>query len=244
MKQHTSRTKNMLRLMLVSACLLAVGACSEVGRKLPPPQQIMATQQGAVQRTEYRLVAGDKLQVKFPYHHARDSEVPIRPDGKISLDVTGDIQAEGLTAQELADVIKEKSAKYLRNPEVVVVVATIGDRRVYVGGEVTRPGYVVIQEGMTPLQAVMAVGGFKDTAQKSDVLYISRGANGEYSASRVDLQDVVTNGTPEVVRLVANDVVYVPATRVANAGTFVKQYIRDLLPVDSRAGATAPIPVP
>ena len=76
------------------------------------------------------------------------------------------------------------------------------------------------------------------------MLYLARGSNGEYSASRVDLKDVVTHGTPEVVRLTGNDIVYVPATRVANAGVFVKQYIRDLLPVESRAGATAPIPIP
>jgi protein involved in polysaccharide export with SLBB domain len=113
-----------------------------------------------------------------------------------------------------------------------------------VGGEVNRPGFVVVQEGMTPLQAVMAVGGFKDTAQTKDVLYIARGAGGEYNASRVDLEDVTKNGAPEVVRLTGNDIVFVPKTRIANAGIFVKQYIRDILPVESRAGATAPIPIP
>jgi polysaccharide export outer membrane protein len=168
----------------------------------------------------------------------------VRPDGKISLDVTGEIDAEGMTPLELAEVIKQRSSRFLKNPEVVVIVTGIGDRRVYVGGEVNRPGFVTVQEGMTPLQAIMSVGGFKDSAQKSDVLYIARGSNGEYAASRVDLQDVVKHGTPEVVRLTGNDIVYVPATRVANAGVFVKQYIRDLLPVESRAGATAPIPIP
>jgi len=182
--------------------------------------------------------------VKFPYHSARDQELPVRPDGKISLDVTGEIDAEGMTPLELSEVIKERSSRYLKKPEVVVIVVAIGDRRVYVGGEVNRPGFVTVQEGMTPLQAVMAVGGFKDTAQKSDVLYIARGAGGDYNASRVDLLDVVKHGTPEVVRLVGNDIVYVPATRIVNAGLFVKQYIRDLLPVESRAGATAPIPIP
>jgi len=177
MTRPTSRATIGLKLAVVVACALSAGACTEVGKNLPPPKDVMALQQGPIQRTEYRLMAGDKLQIKFPYHHARDQELPIRPDGKISLDVTGEIQAEGLTPLELAGVIKERSAKYLRNPEVVVVVAGIGDRRVYVGGEVNRPGFVVIQEGMTPLQAVMAVGGFKDSAQKSDVLYIARGAD-------------------------------------------------------------------
>jgi polysaccharide export outer membrane protein len=233
------------RLITVLGCTLALGiaACSSVGNKnLPSPEAVMAQRRGPIQRGEYRLMAGDKLHIKFPFHHPRDQELPVRPDGKISLDVTGEILAEGLTPLELAEIIKERSSRYLKKPEVVVIVSAIGDRRVYVGGEVNRPGFVVIQEGMTPLQAVMAVGGFKDTAQKTDVLYIARASNGDYNASRVDLDDVVRNGTPEVARLVGNDIVYVPATRIANAGIFVKQYIRDVLPVESKAGATAALP--
>lgn len=247
MKYISLRTGRAATLALLCACVVpfTFAGCSSVGtRKLPPPEEVMAQQHGPVQRGEYRLLAGDKLIIKFPYHHARDQELPVRPDGMISLDVTGEILAEGKTPLELAEIIKQKSSRYLKNPEVVVIVTAIGDRRVYVGGEVNRPGFVTVQEGMTPLQAVMAVGGFKETAQKKDVLYIARGSNGEYNASRVDLDDVVTNGAPETVRLAGNDIVFVPATRVANAGIFVKQYIRDLLPVESRAGATAPIPIP
>ncbi|MEB2285568.1 MAG: polysaccharide biosynthesis/export family protein [Myxococcales bacterium] len=248
MIQGTSPKMRVPRRIGAGACVLLLllpSACSSVGkRKLPPPEEVMAQQRGPIRRGEYRLMAGDKLSVKFPYHHARDQELPVRPDGMISLDVTGEILAEGRTPLELAEIIKQRSSRYLKNPEVVVIVIGIGDRRVYVGGEVNRPGFVTVQEGMTPLQAVMAVGGFKDTAQKQDVLYIARDSNGDYNASRVDLEDVVTNGTPEVVRLSGNDIVFVPASRIANAGIFVKQYIREILPVESRAGATAPIPIP
>jgi polysaccharide export outer membrane protein len=247
MKPYDIPTLCTTRMAYALACVLALttAACSSVGKKdLPSPEEVMAQQKGPVQRGEYRLMAGDKIHVKFPFHHPRDQELPVRPDGMISLDVTGEILAEGMTPLELAEVIKERSQRYLKKPEVVVIVTGIGDRRVYVGGEVNRPGFVVIQEGMTPLQAVMAVGGFKDTAQRKDVLYIARGSGGEYNASRIDLEDVVKNGAPEIVRLAGNDIVYVPATRIANAGIFVKQYIRDILPVESRAGASAPIPIP
>lgn len=249
MKQHqrfprASSTMSALTYVLVCVSALGMAACSDVGGKLPSPEEVMVRQQGPIQRGDYRLLAGDRLQIKFPYHHASNQELPVRPDGKISLDVTGEILAEGLTPAELAEIVKVRSSRFLRNPEVVVIVTAIGDRRVYVGGEVTRPGFVSIQEGMTPLQAVMAVGGFKDSALKSDVLYIARAPSGDYDASRVDLEDVVKNGTPEVVRVGANGVVYVPAKRISNLGLFVKQYIRDVLPVESRAGATAPIPIP
>jgi protein involved in polysaccharide export with SLBB domain len=231
-------------LALGSALLLTMPGCTEVGRQLPPPEQTYALTQGPVTRADYRLQAGDRLNIKFPYQPRANQELPIRPDGKISLEVTGEILAEGMTPHELEEVVKERSSRFLKNPEVVVVVTAIGERRAFVGGEVGRPGFVAIQEGMTPLQAVLAAGGFKDTAKKDSVLYIVRGVNGGYQASRVDLQAVVTEGAAETVRLTGNDVVYVPATRIANLNTFVDQYIRKVLPVDSRAGATAALPVP
>jgi protein involved in polysaccharide export with SLBB domain len=222
------------------ACLaLGIAGCAEVGRNLPPPEATYALTKGAVTRADYRLQVGDKLDIKFPYQSRENEGLTVLPDGKISLQVTGEILAEGMTSRELEDVIKERSAKYLRNPEVVVIVTALGDRRAYVGGEVGKPGYVDLADGMTPLQAVLAAGGFKDSAKKDSVLYIAHATNGDYQASRVDLQAVVTEGTPETVRLSGNDVIYVPATRIANVGTFVKQYIRDILPVDSRAGMTA-----
>ena len=232
------------RLALAIGALATVSACSGVGRSLPPPEQTYATTQGQIQRGEYRLQAGDRLNIKFPYHARQNQELPVRPDGKISLECTGEILAEGMTPAELQDVIKERSSHRLRDPEVVVVVTQMGDRKAYVGGEVGRPGFVPLTEGMTPLQAVLAAGGFKETAQKDSVLYIARGTDGAYHASRVDLEEVVRNGEPEKVRLMGNDVVFVPASRIANANLFVKQFIRDMLPVDSRAGATAALPVP
>jgi protein involved in polysaccharide export with SLBB domain len=228
--------------MAVAMVVLGVPGCTEVGRQLPPSEQTYALTQAPVARPDYRLQVGDRLNIKFPYHGRNNQELPVRPDGKISLEVTGELTAEGLTPVELQDVIKERSLRFLKNPEVVVVVTQVGDRRAFVGGEVGHPGYVAVADGMTPLQAVFAAGGFKDTARKDSVLYIARGSNGAYQASRVDLDAVVRNGEPETVRLNGNDVVYVPATRIANMNTFVDQYVRKLLPVDSRAGATAPIP--
>ena len=229
--------------VLLVVFALCAGGCMEVGsHPLAPPEETYALTQTPAARPDYRLEPGDRLNIKFPYHGRNNQELPVRPDGKISLDVTGEIVAEGLTPVELEDVIKERSTKYLKNPEVVVIVTQVGDRRAFVGGEVGHPGFVAVADGMTPLQAVLAAGGFKDTAQKDSVLYIARGSNGAYQASRVDLDAVVRDGISETVRLNGNDVVYVPATRIANLNTFVDQYVRKLLPVDSRAGMTAPVP--
>jgi protein involved in polysaccharide export with SLBB domain len=230
--------------LVALVCSLGIGGCmTEIGgKKLPPPEQTYALTEGEVARADYRLQIGDRIDIKFPYQSRENQELPVRPDGKISLEVTGEIVVEGMTPHEVEEVIKERSAKYLRNPEVTVIVTQLGGRRAYVGGEVGKPGFVDLADGMTPLQAVLAAGGFKDSAQKDSVLYIARSTNGNYQASRVDLQAVVTDGVAETVRLKGNDVIYVPASRVANANLFMKQYVRDMLPVEARAGMTAPVP--
>jgi protein involved in polysaccharide export with SLBB domain len=233
----------MTRIARLSLCTLALvsAGCSSVGAPLAPTAEVFTRDRGPIARDEYRIQIGDRLNVKFPYHRNQNQDLPVRPDGKISLSVAGELQAAGLTPRELEDTICRESASRLRDPEVVIVVTQFGESRVYVGGEVYRPGFVTLYEGMTPLQAIMAVGGFKETAKKDSVLYVGRASDGSYEASRVDLEDVTKNGVPETVRLSGSDMVFVPATRIANANLFVKQYIRDLMPVDARAGATAPL---
>lgn len=221
--------------------VVAAAACSSVGRPLPPAAEVAALGEPPVDRNEYRLQVGDMLQIDFPYQPSEKAKLPIRPDGKISLDGIGEFVAEGLTAPELEGVIRDKSTRRFRDPEVVVVVSEFGERRVYVGGEVKRPGYVRIQDGMTPLQAVLAAGGFDQGAARDAVLYAAPARNGQYHATRLDLEDVVVNGTPETIRLAGNDVVFVPRSRIGNANEFIQVYVRNMLPIETRAGANVPL---
>ena len=122
-------------------------------------------------------------------------------------------------------------------PEVTVIVTKVGEQRVYVGGEVASPGYVVLVSGMTPLQAVLQRGGFKKTAKLDSVLLMTPGADGHFSAARVDLQQVVDAGVPERVRLHPNDVLYLPPTWISDMNDVVDQYVRGLIPTLPRVGA-------
>ena len=184
----------------------------------------------------YRIQAGDELHVRFTYQHEMNDQVPVRPDGRISLATTGEIVAAGLMPMELEDLIKHKSSGRLRNPEVVVVVTKIAEQRVYVGGEVRKPGFVVLQPGMSPLQAVVQSGGFRETAKLDSVLLLTLGAGGKFSAARMDMDQVVSDGVPERVRLHPGDVVYVPMTWIADMNIVVDQYVRGLIPSLPRTG--------
>src|SRR6185369_7941668 len=144
--------------------------------------------------------------------------------------------AVGMTPAELERLVETKSSGRLRNPEVVVVVTKIAEQRVYVGGEVRKPGYVTLLPGMTPLQAVVQTGGFRETAKLDSVLLMTPGPGGKFSAARMDMDQVVTDGVPERVRLHPGDVVYVPATWIADMNIVVDQYVRGLIPALPRVG--------
>lgn len=184
----------------------------------------------------YRIQPGDLLRVKFLYHPELDLKVPVRPDGDITLQMGGDIHAAGLTTAELEKVIKDRTSDRLREPEISVLVAQLADRKIYVGGEVKAPGFVAFHEGMTPLQAVIDRGGFTDTARIDSVLRLSPMRN-DYQGTRLDFTKPLSSGIPEQTRLAAGDVLYVPRSFIGDVDSFVRLYIRGVLPIPPRVGA-------
>lgn len=219
---------------------LSIAVCSCGPPTMPPvplppldaPPESAATADSGT----YRLQAGDLLRVKFLYHPELDVKVPIRPDGDITLQLAGEIHAAGLTTTELERMIKGRTSDRLRDPEVSVLMAQLADQKVYVGGEVRVPGFVAFREGMTPLQAVMDRGGFTDTARIDSVLRLSP-ARTDYQGTRLDFTKPLSAGTPEQARLTAGDVLYVPRTFIGDVDTFVRLYIREVLPIPPRIGA-------
>jgi protein involved in polysaccharide export with SLBB domain len=230
----TKLTSSLMALALVAG----VGAGCARKAPAPTPANVAALAPPAPPRAadEYRIQAGDELHVRFTYQPEMNEQIPVRPDGRISLATTGELLATGMTPAELEKVIAQKSEHRLKNPEVVVVVTKIAEQRVYVGGEVAKPGYVTLQAGMTPLQAVVQTGGFRQTAKLDSVLLLTPGEGGKFSAARMDMEQVVADGVPERVRLHPGDVVYVPATWIADMNVVVDQYVRGLIPALPRVG--------
>jgi protein involved in polysaccharide export with SLBB domain len=186
---------------------------------------------------EYRIAIGDELHIRFLYQPDNNEQLPVRPDGRISLAVTGEMDVVGLTPVELEKLITERSSTRLRDPEVTVVVTKLGEKYVYVGGEVMRPGVLVLQPGMTPLQAVMQQGGFRSTAKKDSVVLITPSPDGKFQASRMNLLQVVEDGVPERVRLKPNEVVFVPKSWIGNVNEVVDLYVRGVFPVLPKANS-------
>ena len=184
---------------------------------------------------EYILQAGDSIDVTFYYHPDNNqANLLVRPDGKVYLPLIGEVQAAGLTAPQVADAIVKRASTSLRDPKVAVNVRTLNPTRVFVGGEVLKPGFVTYTPGMTAVQAVMQVGGWKDTADLEEVVLlqkISEGSN-EYRPSKINLAKVVELGdTKADIVLGPSDVLVFPKTNIAKANLWVQQYIINMIPI-------------
>ncbi|MBW4933419.1 XrtA/PEP-CTERM system exopolysaccharide export protein [Marinobacter sp. F4206] len=149
---------------------------------------------------EYVLGATDVVQVSVWRNEDLSIEVPVRPDGKISVPLVGDVQASGRTPQALADEIESSLARYIRQPQVSIVVTSMGSHeytdRVRVTGAVEQPVSVPHRAGMTVLDVVLGAGGTTPfAALNKSMLY--RRVDGEVVAIPVRLEDILNNGDVE-----------------------------------------------
>src|SRR5262249_61335732 len=104
------------------------------------------------------------------------------------------------------------------------------------GGERVPPGVVSLVPGMTPRRAVREQGGSHPTAKRDSVVFFLPTADGKFAASRINLEQVLTDGVAERVRLRPNAVIFVPKTWVANANDVVDLWVRGLIPALPRVG--------
>ena len=126
----------------------------------------------------YVIGPEDVLEIEVWQEKEFSREVPVRPDGKITLPLLNDIQAAGLTPNELAGSISKMLEKYVTGPQVTVIVGQIRSRVIYISGEVNKPGALPLLTKMTVLQAISMVGGPNQLANAKKI-YVLRTENGK-----------------------------------------------------------------
>lgn len=127
----------------------------------------------------YRIGREDVLDVSVWRDGDLSRVVPVRPDGYISLPMVGELKAAGQTPQELEKVITEKLSPYVNQPKVTVIVREVNSARVFVTGEVARPGAFPLRGRVSVLQAIALAGGFSDFANTDGIVVIRNAENGK-----------------------------------------------------------------
>ena len=177
------------------------------------------------------LQPGDVLQVKFLYWpELNEEQQMIRPDGKISLQLVGDVHAGGLAPDELRSQLLELYEDKIIDPEISVVVNSLDSHRVYVGGEVLAPGLYLIQGQLTALSAIMQAGGPRKASAKLNSVVIVRQSGGRQYGTTIDLRMALKNAETDPFMLAPGDVVYVPRTTIDRVDQWVDQYINQIVP--------------
>ncbi|MBW2576140.1 MAG: polysaccharide biosynthesis/export family protein [Deltaproteobacteria bacterium] len=216
-------------LAMITLIFAGLSACASQQSNITPEAAAL-TASPSIQPAPYLIQPGDQLDIKFFYNPEINETVTVRPDGKISLQLVDEVQAAGLKPSQLDDELTKKYSQELKKPMITVIVRSFGGQRIFVGGEVNRQGLITIAGNMTPLQAVLKAGGFKETSNPESAIIIRKGTDNRPVPIAMNLTDVMQgkSGNADFL-LQADDIVYVPKSAIAKANKFVNQYIEDLL---------------
>lgn len=211
-----------------TVAVLAVLTLAMAGCQTVPPENPANWPVNQEPRVE--LQPGDQLRIMFTYWPELNEEQVIRPDGKLALQLVGDVQAAGYTPDELRNHLLQLYANKLKEPEIVVAVDNFAGQRIYVGGEVHQAGVFPLAGRMTVLDAIMQAGGpIKQSAKMSTVVLV-RMHDGQHHARSVNVAKTLSEPQSEPVYLEPYDVVFVPRTAIDQVNQFVDQYIDEIIP--------------
>lgn len=180
------------------------------------------------------LRPGDNIKLTFLYHPELNQTQTVRPDGKLALPLVNEVEIAGLTPEGVREKLLGLYGKELREPEITVVLDPEG-RFVYVGGEVNVPAgefpvRVPLAGRLTPMEAIIQAGGFRNPSAKiSKVLIIRRIGEKQY-ARTIDLRTAFRKEEDDPFFLAPDDIVFVPRTRIDRADQWVDQYMSRLVP--------------
>ncbi len=176
---------------LLLAMVVCTSACSWVRGEEAPPPSVTAVMD------EYQVGPNDVLSiVVWKQPDISVAQIPVRPDGRVSLPLAGEIRVSGLTARQIKEVVTERLKEYVTEPNVTVIVLQVNYPVAYVMGEVTRPGPVPIRQDTTVLQLISMAGGFTTFADRDGVKILRREKGKEYRL-KFDYNGVVKGKHPE-----------------------------------------------
>jgi polysaccharide export outer membrane protein len=159
--------------------------------------------------SEFRLGPDDVIEVSVYGEDKLSTTVPVRPDGKISIPLIGEIPASGKSATELQKEIADRYKRFIAEPAVTVVVKEVNSPKVSVLGEVKNPGMYKIKDRATVLDAIALAGGLTEYAKRDKVMIIRVDVSGQQRFLKVNLEDQIKGKRLDPFYVLPYDKVYV-----------------------------------
>lgn len=198
----------LFKLLSIALAATFLIACESSGPIEVPESRV------AYSAEEYRIGVSDTISVSVWRNPDLSITVPVRPDGKISMPLIGDMLAAGKTSEMLAEDITAKLTEYVRSPQVTVIVSNPASteymQTVRITGAVARPASIPYRKGMTVMDVVLSVGGPNEFASENkSKLY--RTSDGEVKTYPIYLKDILKRGKLETnYKLAPGDIISVP----------------------------------
>ncbi len=237
-----------LRLLAVITCGGAFQALmwAQIASTAPPQPPVSGSSQASqtisssAPEPAYRIEGGDVVGIHFFYNEELNTKAQVRPDGKISLPLIGEAEIAGSTIEELTGRLTDQYKGKLREPAITIQIEGFANRRVFVGGEVTRPGVLALVGKQTLMGAIYEAGGMTRAAKRNEVTVFRRADTGgvqQFHLAVGKLGSRGSNPSPAMeFQLRPLDIVVVHESGIARANRFVDQYMRQMSPALLTAG--------
>jgi polysaccharide export outer membrane protein len=190
------RLPTLVALSVTCVALAVVPARGQAGARQSSTRASADLPTGATPPPGYVIGADDLLSVRFWGEDRMSADVVVRSDGKISLPLLNDVEAAGLTPEQLGESLEKAALKYVTEPDATVIVREIRSRKVYViGPGIARSGVVLLNSEKNVLQVLAESGGLLEFAHKDDIVII-RTTGGKEHRFRFDFDEVVRGKNP------------------------------------------------
>ena len=209
-----TRLNTYILIPLFAALVASLAACSASAPHLPPESKSWENTGPSVLTKSYRMSVGDQLQINVWKNPELSLSQPIRPDGKISVPLVGDVIAVGTTPEELAVQIEAQLSDYVKSPNVTVILTSLSGHeflsRIRVTGSVARNMSIPYLQGMTVLDAVLEAGSTDLYADANNTKLHRKTKDGADSYD-IRLKDIMEDGDMTTnINLMPGDVITVP----------------------------------
>jgi len=199
---------------LVISTAMAESTSSQAPGFVPGQRTLEAVEKSSlIVTSDYIIGPEDVLEITVWRNTDLSKVVAVRPDGRISLPLIGDVGAAGRTAAELAGAIAEKLKEFKENPQVSIVVKEVNSYAIYVLGEISKPGKYPLKSKTTLLQAITLASGFTPAAARNKIVVFRFGEQGgkdiKIKASYDDI--IMRDESPQNIQLKPGDTIVVPS---------------------------------